>query len=175
MKKIRHFILTVCLLFISFLFFGCEEDKTLSKTEYASSVVTVYEGYSDKFDEITEAMQKGQRVTATVLCDEAATFMDEISSLAPPTAFKDEHEKIKEYSSKEKRKLELLKEYIEIAKDEANLSEEQLERISVIQEESSLLSLESDKFYALVYQIADKQLDEREGTQHALAYEDFEE
>ena len=106
MKKIRHFILTVCLLFISFLFFGCEEDKTLSKTEYASSVVTVYEGYSDKFDEITEAMQKGQRVTATVLCDEAATFMDEISSLAPPTAFKDEHEKIKEYSSKEKRKIE---------------------------------------------------------------------
>ncbi len=138
------------------LFTGCSEG--MSGTDYASEVVSLYADYSKKFDEITDALANGQRVTATSLCDQAAEIIDQIDALEPPVAFKDEHKVISECCKKEKEKLDLEKEYLEIAKDEDNLTDEQNARLDEVKEQLSELSVQSEKFYAEVENIAGKAL-----------------
>ena len=177
MRTFKSIVFSVCLLLILSVFCSCGEES-LSKTDYASAVVTIYGDYCDKFDEISEALQKGQRVTANTLCDEATEIMDAMIELAPPTAFKDEHEDIVGYCENEKEKLSLQKEYLEIAKDAENLTEEQKTRITELQERLSILSLQSDKLEIKVAEIAGKQLEtqteEHDHDHHGVVNDDWE-
>ena len=135
---------------------GCDEG--ISGKDYASQVVSLYGDYSHKFDEISQALTKGQRVTATSLCDEASEIIDEIAALEPPVAFKDEHKIISACCKKEKEKLDLQKEYLEIAKNEDNLTDEENARIKEIQEKMGELSLQSGTFYNQVQKIAEDKI-----------------
>lgn len=156
-KNIFLCLLTGLLMCVSaILLTGC--DQGVSGEDYASQVVSLYGDYSKKFDEITQALSKGQRVTATSLCDEASEIIDEIDALKPPVAFKDEHKIISDCCKKEKEKLELQKEYLDIAKNEGHLTDEENARIKEITEKMSNLSLQSGTFYNQVQKIADKEL-----------------
>lgn len=138
---------------------GCEEN--LSKEEYASKAVIIFEDYSDKFNEIVTAMGKDQRITAIKLCDEALDILDEMIALSPPAAFKDEDDEIERCCRDEKEKLTLQKEYLDLAADEDNLTDEQKQRISTIQERVGELSSRSGKFYTIVALVADKELERK--------------
>ena len=84
-------IMTVIILF---MFGSCgEAETTMSKTDYASSVVSLYSQYSKKFDEISTAIQNEQRVTISRLCDDAEVILDDMKALLPPLAFKHEHKR----------------------------------------------------------------------------------
>lgn len=159
MKKITAVFLSAIVFFAVFLC-GCSE-KSMSKADYASAVVSLYGKYSDKFDEIITAISKGQRITAAELCDEAYSILDEMSELVPPVAFRDEHEDIVQYCKDEQEKLTLQKEYMDIVKDGKDIPEDKTERIEEIQQRLSELSLKSDKFYVKVAQIADKELEKQ--------------
>ncbi|MBE6853262.1 MAG: hypothetical protein E7505_07265 [Ruminococcus sp.] len=156
MKKISP-VLLILACASSVAFSGCDEN--LSKNEYATLVVNIYSEYEQKFDEIIAAIQSQQRVTADSLCDEASKIMDDMIALEPPVAFSDEDERLEDYCKNEKEKLSLQKEYMKLVKDEENITPEQKERISEITERMSVLSLNSDKFYRLVDEIAGKQLE----------------
>ena len=158
MKKKLFFSLMTGLFLCAFtlLLGGCSEGTTA--TDYASQVVTLYGNYSDKFNEITEALTRGQSVTAVSLCNEAAEIIDEIDALEPPIAFKDEHKVISECCKKEKEKLDLEKEYINISKEDGALTDEQQKRVDEITERLSDLSLQSGSFYNAVDKIAGKVL-----------------
>ncbi len=149
-------IMTVIILF---MFGSCgEAETTMSKTDYASSVVSLYSQYSKKFDEISTAIQNEQRVTISRLCDDAEVILDDMKALLPPLAFKDEHKRISKCCDDEKEKLELQKEYITLLKDNAEMTDKEKERKKEIEDRMSELSAKSDSFYAEVDDLAKQQL-----------------
>ena len=135
-----------------------EVETTMSKTDYASSVVSLFSQYSKKFDEISEAIQKGQRVTISKLCDDAEVILDDMKALIPPIAFKDEHKRISKCCDDEKEKLELQKEYITLLKDDAELTDKEKERKTEVEDRMLQLSAKSGNFYVEVDDLAKQQL-----------------
>lgn len=160
MKALKNIIpVAVMTVVMLFMLGGCgETEKSMSKADYASSVVLLYSQYSDKFDEISTAIQKGQRVTITNLCDEAEVILDDMQALKPPLAFKDEHKKISKCCDYEKEKLELQKEYIGLLKDTAEMTDKEKERQKEIEDKMSELSVKSGNFYNEVDNLAKQQL-----------------
>ncbi len=144
------------------LFTGCGDDN-LSPQEYASALVTSYDDYCKEFDRISEALSKGQNVTAGKLCDEASEMLDDMTELKAPKKLSDEHDSLKTICKNEKEKLSLQKELLEIISDgEENITDEQKTRIEEIKEKLSVLSVQSDKFEKLVYDLADKYLEKKD-------------
>lgn len=136
---------------------GCE--KNMSRTDYASSVLNIYSEYTKKFDEIYDAVQGGQTVTAGKLCDEASDILKKMTDLNPPQVFKDEHKKVVKCCDDENEKLSLQKELIELSKNASSLTQEQQERANEITNRMQELSAKSGDFEQIVEVIAGKQLE----------------
>ncbi len=146
----------------AFLLTGCD-DENLSPKEYASALVTSYDDYCEEFDLISQALSKGQNVTAQKLCDEASGMLDDIKELKAPKKLSDEQDSLKKICDNEKEKISLQKEMLEIISDGTeNITDEQKTRIDEIKEELSVLSVQSDQFEKLVYSLADKYLEKKE-------------
>ncbi|MDO5558878.1 MAG: hypothetical protein Q4F95_04710 [Oscillospiraceae bacterium] len=157
MKTSRSIIAVLITVALMFSLNSCEQN--MSRSEYASEVVTIYTEYSDKFEEIYEAVEAGQRVTAAGLCDEALDILKKYDDLKPPQVLKDEHEKIKQCCSDENEKISLQKELLELSRDTKELSEQQQSRLAEITNRMQELSSKSALFEETVDLIAGKELE----------------
>lgn len=141
---------------------GCG-DKKLSAKDYASELITAYDDYCNEFDSISEALTKGQNVTAGKLCDEASELLDDMIALEAPKKLSEDHKNITKICESEKEKLSLQKELLDIISEGTeNLTDKQETRIQEITDRLSVLSLESDKFEIQVKKVADKYLEKQE-------------
>lgn len=159
MKKLNSFFAAFAAALMVFMVSGCSDSEYVSGTQYASDLADLYIGYSEVFDQITEALENERTVTAVELCNQAKKILDAMSDLKHPVSFNEDHKVIVQCCENEKRKIDLEKEYLDMAQQGGSLTDEQKQKLQDITDELSLLSAKSGLLGQQVDRIASERLE----------------
>jgi hypothetical protein len=151
-KFICGFFLFIMMVTLS----SCEE--VLTRTEYASDVITIYSEYEKVSKNVAEKASVGNVEKAEEFNKEAIELLDKIINLNVPFAFKDEHEKLSEICENEKSKLNSAMELLKLIQDTTEMTKEKQEKIDELNEKTRVAAEKAYGLYNQIQSIADKQL-----------------
>lgn len=159
----------ICGLFLfimMFAFSSCEE--VLTRTEYASEVITIYSEYEKVSKSVAEKASVGNIEKAEEFNKEAIVLLDKIINLNVPFAFKDEHEKLSEICENEKVKLNFAMELLKLIQDTTELTKEKQEKIDELNKKARVAAEKASGLFEQIQLIAEKQLEKNVTTPQNL-------
>ncbi len=162
----NKFICGFLLFIMIFTFSSCEE--ILTRTEYASNVISIYSEYEKASKSVSEKASVGNIEKAEEFNEEAIGLLDKIINLNVPFAFKDEHEKLSEICENEKEKLNSAMELLKLIQDTTEMTKEKQEKIDELNEKARVAAQKASGLYSQIQLIADKQLEKNVTTPQNL-------